>query len=320
MESGCHHVTVRPLTTKLARLIKGRIVSVDYRLSPQTQFPGALLDLMLAYLALLYPPYGSKHQPVSSKNIVLAGESSGGALCLSLVQLILHMRRLQRNASPRVRFNGREVEVPMLAGVALLGPEADRTISLPSTKTNAHIDYLQALPLPSTPLQPPDHLWPSSPPRHDVYCHSSAYLHPISNPCTASDWTGSPPLWFAYGEERCLDGGKMLTSTAATQGVPVQFTEYRGMPHIFPMMMSSFKQSKDCMLEWAAVCRAMADGVAIESRARVVLSTQTPADTVQSGDVKEIFSLSRDEAMTIIRRATGAKSLYTGEGHARAAL
>jgi len=85
--TGCP-ATVRPATAALAKLTRGRCFSVDYRLSPQNSFPGALVDVLGAYLSLLYPPPGSYHKAVSSCSIVLAGESSGAYLVLALLLII----------------------------------------------------------------------------------------------------------------------------------------------------------------------------------------------------------------------------------------
>lgn len=66
--------THRPTTKKLAKLTKGRCYSVRYRLAPQNPFPAALLDALISYLALLYPPPGAFHQPVRPEHIVFAGD------------------------------------------------------------------------------------------------------------------------------------------------------------------------------------------------------------------------------------------------------
>lgn len=84
MMDPCSH---RIPVSRLAHLTNGRCLSVRYRLAPQNPFPCALLDAFQAYLSLIYPPPGSFHEPVSAKNIVLAGDSAGGNVCLALVQL-----------------------------------------------------------------------------------------------------------------------------------------------------------------------------------------------------------------------------------------
>lgn len=66
--------TYRPMTKKLAKLTGGRCYSVRYRLAPQNPFPAAILDALLAYLTLLYPPPDAYHEPVRPEHIVFAGD------------------------------------------------------------------------------------------------------------------------------------------------------------------------------------------------------------------------------------------------------
>jgi len=66
--------THRPTTKTLAKLTGGRVYSVRYRLAPQSAFPAALMDALVSYLALLYPPEGAFHEQVKAENIVFAGD------------------------------------------------------------------------------------------------------------------------------------------------------------------------------------------------------------------------------------------------------
>ena len=89
----CCPATHRSTTSKLAELTGGRCLSIRYRLSPQVAFPAALLDVLIAYLSLLYPPPGSLHAPVPASKIVVAGDSAGGTLSLALLQILLQINR-----------------------------------------------------------------------------------------------------------------------------------------------------------------------------------------------------------------------------------
>lgn len=66
--------THRPLSKKLAKLTKGRVYSVRYRLSPRHAFPAALIDALVSYLALLYPPEDAFHAPVEAKDVIFSGD------------------------------------------------------------------------------------------------------------------------------------------------------------------------------------------------------------------------------------------------------
>lgn len=69
--------THRDMTLRLAEGCGGRVFSLRYRLAPQDPFPAALVDAVLAYKYLIYPPEGALHQPVDPSNIVIAGDSAG---------------------------------------------------------------------------------------------------------------------------------------------------------------------------------------------------------------------------------------------------
>lgn len=74
----CSKETHRPVTARLARLSKRRVLSIDYRLAPEHRYPAAIDDVMNAYERLL-------STGVSSSQIAVAGDSAGGNLVLSLV-------------------------------------------------------------------------------------------------------------------------------------------------------------------------------------------------------------------------------------------
>ena len=64
----------RPLSKRLAKLTNGRCYVVRYRLAPQNPFPAAILDALISYLTLLYPPPNAYHEPVRPEHIVFAGD------------------------------------------------------------------------------------------------------------------------------------------------------------------------------------------------------------------------------------------------------
>jgi acetyl esterase/lipase len=70
MDPASHRNTV----LKLAKLTKGRCYSVRYRLAPQNPFPSALLDALVSYFTLLYPPPDAFHEAVKPEHIVFAGD------------------------------------------------------------------------------------------------------------------------------------------------------------------------------------------------------------------------------------------------------
>ncbi|MCJ1360309.1 MAG: hypothetical protein MMC33_010314 [Icmadophila ericetorum] len=238
------------ITAKLSCMTSARCVSVNYRLSPQHTFPAALLDVLLAYLTILYPPPSSIHEPVPHSSIIFTGDSAGGCLCLALLQVILHF---QRTSTRTIRFHGRNVTIPAPAGVACLSTYGDQTLSLPSWMDNKKYDYfLDAAPY-ALPGYPSCDIWPASPPRANIYCNDFLLCHPWVSPTIAESWNGSPPMWLACGEERMADSSKVIAQRAAKQGVTVVWEQYEAMPHCFPLIpvLNELPQGKRCFRGWA---------------------------------------------------------------------
>ena len=239
----------RPTTKELAKLTKGRCLSVRYRLAPQNPFPSALFDALVSYLNLLYPPSGSLHAPVDPAHIVFSGDSAGGNLCLALLQAILALRRRGRS----ILWNGQPRDVPIPAGLALCSPWADVTHSSPSCEANASYDYL---PAPSHDVQyPPCAIWPADPPRRHLYAEQCMLAHPLVSPLVARSWEGSCPMYIGTGTELLTDEDKALAAQVARQGVPVVFEEYEAMPHCFAMILKSLPASTRYLDRWAGFIR-----------------------------------------------------------------
>ena len=244
----------RDISGTLSKLTGGRCFSVAYRLAPQNPFPAALLDLFVAYLSLLYPPPGSFHEPIPASAIVLVGDSSGAGVCLALLQLILHLRRQSSGTDPKIRFHGKDVLLPVPAGFAGLSTSADLTHSQHSWVANAKHDVLPLEPPPIRASQPACDIWPSTPPRGDLYCDLSAICHPLVSPTAAIDWTGAPPLRFACGEEMLADEGAVIARRAAQQGVCVEWEQFEAMPHSFVGYLTWLPETKLCFKHWADFC------------------------------------------------------------------
>lgn len=242
--------TNRTIPSALARRTGSKICQVDYRLAPQDPFPAALFDTFVAYLSLLVPPSGSLHAPIRASRIVLAGESSGGNLCLALVQLLLH---LTRDGARTLNFNGAAVPLRLPAGVSLLSGYCDQTECMPSRTNMRHIDYACRQPPHTMPNFPSDSIWPTHPPRFSAYCETTALAHPLISPMSAKDWTGCPPMWFACGQEHVVDSNRLIARRASKQGVKVVWEEYEGMPHVFPQLprMEATPQAVRCLTGWS---------------------------------------------------------------------
>ncbi|CAE6424522.1 unnamed protein product [Rhizoctonia solani] len=136
--------THRYQITRFARKFSGRAFAVNYRKAPQYPWPCPLQDCLAAYLYLIRPPPDALHSAINPKHIVLAGDSAGGALALTLLTVI------------------RDMELPMPSGAVLISPWVDLTHSFDSVMTNGDTDIIPPhgfihKPSPSWPVpaQPP---------------------------------------------------------------------------------------------------------------------------------------------------------------------
>ncbi|KAF9569086.1 alpha/beta-hydrolase [Agrocybe pediades] len=121
-----------------AQKFKGRAFTVNYRKAPQYPWPCALQDVLAGYLYLIHPPPEAFHKPVPPSKIVLAGDSAGGGLCLTLLTIL------------------RDLELPMPAGAVLISPWVDLTHSFPSVMQNTPTDIIPQYGF----LAKPSTLWP----------------------------------------------------------------------------------------------------------------------------------------------------------------
>lgn len=259
MDPCTHRVPV----SQFSKLTGAPVLSVRYRLAPQHPFPAALVDAFVAYLSLIHPPAGSFHDPVPANKIILAGDSAGGNLSLSLLQTLLTLRRI----APTVRFHGNEVPIDLPGGVAATSPWCDISRSMPSVTNNAHLDYLvppsQAPDAIYHPLPiPEDDVWPRDPPRVDLYCNASATNHPLVSPLTIEKhlWKDAPPVFISVGEEGLADEGLIVARKMHQVGVPVVVEQFEGLPHCYTLLMISTPQGKRFLKGFADFFRVATSG------------------------------------------------------------
>lgn len=309
MMDPCTH---RATTSHLAHLTNGRVLSVRYRLAPQNPFPAALLDALIAYLSLLYPPPESFHTPVPASHIVLAGDSAGGNICLSLVQLLL---QLNHSTVKSVFFHNHTITLPLPlpAACSTVAAWLDLTRSMPSITTNARYDYLPPpLSREKVSRYPRCEAWPTDPPRGDLYADTSILCHPLVSPVTAKDWTGSCPLWFSYGEEMLADEVQVVASKAAKQGVTVVSEQWEAMPHCFALILLGSSMSKRAYQNWATFCQDAVKGEKMRTRA---LWIEAKTGEEKEVEVESLCTISDGEVRERTEAAKAARySGSEGEG------
>lgn len=185
--------THRAITTHLARRCAAEVCAVDYRRAPEHPFPAARDDALAVCLALLE----AGHSP---RRLLLAGDSAGGHLALSLA-LELKARGL-----------------PLPAGLLLFSPWTDLSCQRLHTPeagdpllSRAWLESAVRLLLPAD-AEP-----------------GSAALSPLH-----ADLAGLPPLLVQVGEDELLrDDSLRLAQRAGEQGVVVRLQRYAGCWHVF---------------------------------------------------------------------------------------
>ena len=309
----------RATTSKLARLTGGKCLSVQYRLAPQNPFPAALLDCLIAYLTLLYPPSGSPNVPVPARHVVFAGDSGGAVLALSLVQVILYARKQQRTEKPTLEFHRQKVMLPMPAGLAFQSPSVDSQLTtLPSWAANFEYDTVPPDPPGYDAGFPTDEVWPSNPARGHYYCETSMLYHPLVCAMAADDWHDCPPTYMAIGsKERIVDAAQYFAHHIATQGVPVLWEEYELMPHNWPMAFPDHRSSEKCYRSWAKACSNFADGLNIQTQ-----GTFTALEGSQERDleVTRVTNITKDEVERLMRCKESSIRPFTGQPVAKSHL
>jgi hypothetical protein len=150
----------------------------------------------------------------------------------------------------------------------LNSPWLDLTHSTPSIHLNARYDYIRPPTKDGIPSSPPipDSVWPTSPPRADIYCPAAQLNHPLVSPAVASPdlWLRPPSyspartkVWMTAGTELLTDS---ITATATKMhqaGTPTTFVGYDALPHCAAMVFPTSREGQDCFRRWADFCIAV---------------------------------------------------------------
>ena len=184
------------------------VLTVDYRLAPEHPFPAALMDAFRAYQWLM------EERGFSPEDIVFAGDSAGGGLCLGLCHYL------------------KDHGFPLPRGVVAMSPWTDLLLTGPSYKDNFDKDPLFGGTTDSL-------LY------YNFYVKTdeekrNPYVSPLYG-----DFTGFPPILFQVGDSEMLFSDTMLSAAKAKKaGVKVKTSIYPGMFHVFQMGFGLMPESK----------------------------------------------------------------------------
>lgn len=196
----------RTLTTKLAASTSMDVFCFDYRLAPEHPYPAATEDAMKAWNYLMLLGYGAR-------DVIVAGDSAGGNLALSLV----HKLKSEERILPR--------------GLLLMSPWTDMTASGKSYETRADVDPV----LDREYIKQVTENYTGGENRKDIF------LSPLYG-----DFSGFPPTYIQVGDnEILLNDSTMLHKRMVKANVSVKIDIFQGMWHVF--QMSPLKPAYEAM-------------------------------------------------------------------------
>lgn len=197
----------------LAKRADAQAILPRYPLAPEHPFPAALDHAIAAYHACL--------QEHPAAEVVIGGDSAGGALALSLLAVLI------------------QDGVALPAGVFAFSPLTDLTHSGDSFRTNADADV-------ELPAERAHEMG-------RMYLRDADPADPRVSPLFA-EFSGAPPVWITVGDtEILLDDSRAMVDRLAGQGVDVTYVQEHDLPHVWPIFHNTLPEARrtlDALAVW----------------------------------------------------------------------
>jgi monoterpene epsilon-lactone hydrolase len=215
----------RELVSRLCVATGATGIAIDYRLAPEHPFPAQLDDALAAYRFL--------RTRFDASRIVVAGESAGGGLTLSLLVAL------------------RDAGEPLPAAAVVISPWVDLEASSGSVHANARYDYISRKVL-------------------LVYAARFVRAHEMRHPLAAplyADLAGLPPLLIqAGGAEALVDDAHRIAARATSAGVDVTLEIEPDMIHAWHMFATFLPPAKKAVERAGTFLREQLDAASDSAR------------------------------------------------------
>ena len=209
--------THRALTSRIAEAGAIRALSVDYRLAPEHPYPAAIDDCLAVWKWLI-------STGESPSNIVVAGDSAGGNLALTLMLSL------------------RDAGEPLPAAAVCLSPITDLALTGESIRTKAALDPILSAPGagPVRTTAPVTFINPAEIKATEIslswYYRNHDPREPLLSPLYA-DLRGLPPVLLHAGEyEILLDDSIRIADRIHATGGKAELVVWPRMFHVFQML------------------------------------------------------------------------------------
>ncbi|MFX0136634.1 MAG: alpha/beta hydrolase [Candidatus Hodarchaeota archaeon] len=184
----------RLFTTKLGRITKMRVLSINYRLAPENPYPAPLEDCVSAYKYLL-------STGINPKNIIISGDSAGGYYTLlTLLKL-------------------RDINEQLPLGAMCFSPSTDLAQTGDSVVQNSSTDVI---------LGDTGYIW-----WVELYLVGKDPFDPTVSPLYA-DLSGLPPILIQVSaSEMLFDDSRRFFERAKEAGVNITLQKWDQTIHVF---------------------------------------------------------------------------------------
>lgn len=210
----CSLETHDELCRALCRDTEAVVVSVDYRLAPESKYPAAADD---CYAALAWAATNAASLGADPARVAVAGDSAGG------------------NLAAVTALRARDLGTPLLCHQALIYPATTCDFDSVSYRENGEGYFLTA--------EAMRWFW------SHYLADMSQSAEPYACPAKAASLAGLPPATVVTAEYDPLrDEGEDYGHALAAAGVPAVTRRYDGMIHGFVSMADVFEDGRDAQL------------------------------------------------------------------------